>query len=107
MSEYIKFLINNFPKTKIISDSNIELCYKRVCENNLICEIVQKYIYKYVEDNQMISPKYLFLERYRIQLNKILLYIPIGDQTIINYGMRSAIENILKFIYTMCFDQDY
>lgn len=101
-NEYKDFIRKYFPYSSIYDDCNIGLLYSRVCENNLVTDIYEKYI----SDNEAISCHLIFLQRYKKHFNKLLLYIPLNDVFGINFCMRSAIENLLKFFYSIYFDDE-
>lgn len=96
---YKKFIREFFPMSYVINDSNINLIYKRVCENNVITEIYEKCI-----ELNNTQCHISFLKQYRLQFNKLLIYIALNEETGINFCIRSTIEYLLKFIYSLYFD---
>lgn len=104
-SEYKEFIKKYFPCSGILNDPNIESIYYRICENNLITDIYEKYIGDKTFTN--ISCQIIFLQNYRIQFNKLLLYLPLNDNNCINFCMRAVIENLLKFLYSIYFKENY
>lgn len=105
MSEYKEFIKKHFPHSGMINDRHLELIYSRICENNLVTDIYEKYI-RNEEHNSSISCHLLFLQRYKNQFNKILLYIPLNDISSVNFCMRVTIENLLKFLYSVYFNKE-
>lgn len=98
-SLYREFVEKHFPFSGIIKNENIDLLYLRVCENNLVTDIFEKYICdKSMSD---ITCQIIFLQRYKIQFNKFLLFLPVNDLFGINSCMRVIIENLLKFFYSI------
>lgn len=95
-TDYQKFLLEYFPKSYAINDRAIEKIYQRVCENNLITEIFKIKI----EERKLKCCK-IFLLNYQIQFNKLLIYIGLNDPTGIDFCIRSSVENLLKFIYSI------
>ncbi|WP_027625745.1 hypothetical protein [Clostridium lundense] len=104
-SEYKNFIKKYFPYSGVINNPNAELLYFRICENNIITEIYEKYITSENQE-QNIACHLEFLQRYRIQFNNLLLYIPISEPNGINFCMRATIENLLKFLYSIYTDDD-
>jgi hypothetical protein len=105
MSEYKHFIEKHFPNSAIVKTDNIELIYARICENNLITEIFEKYIIgnEYIKN---CNYQIIFLRRYKNQLNRLLLYLPLNDLTCINFSLRATAEYLLKFIYSIYFDEN-
>ncbi|WP_462392618.1 hypothetical protein [Clostridium cadaveris] len=103
LNEYRNFIEKFFPCSGVINNNNVELVYFRVCENNIVTDIYEKYIpIKKQEKN--ISCHLEFLKRYRIHFNNLLLYIPINECNCINFCLRAMVENLLKFLYSVYFD---
>lgn len=98
-NEYKEFIERNFPNSGVIENKFINSIYLRVCENNLITNIFQKYILKNNPTN--MHYELLFLKRYQIQFNKILLYMPLNEYSGISFCVRSMLEYLLKFIYSI------
>lgn len=104
VSPYKEFIKKHFPYSCSFNDENIDLIYLRICENNLVTDIFEKYIIN--EDyNNGINCNIEFLKGYKVQFNKLLLYLPLNEPSGINFCMRAAIENILKFLYSIYFDE--
>jgi hypothetical protein len=104
-SEYLGFIKKHFPNSGIITNECTAIIYSRICENNLITDIYCKYIDNFI-NNSNVSPYKVFLKRYKNQLNKLLLYLPLYDFSCINFCMRASIENLLKFIYSIYFNKE-
>lgn len=97
MKEYEKFIKEYFPTASY--DEKLETLYLYICENNYMTDIYIKYLSK---DKEYLSEeKIVFLRRYKIGLNKLLIYILINDTIGINACMRYCIEQLLKFIYSI------
>lgn len=94
--EYNDFLNTYFPQTK--SHPYYSNIYNLICKNNILTDIYIKYS-NIENDNDNI----VFLQRYKWGLNKILLYLPLNDGIGINACMRYFIEQLLKFLYSICF----
>ncbi len=95
--EYKEFVDKYFPFSKyhhLYSD-----VYSIICKNNILTDIYLKY-----SDIKDTHECILFLQRYKWGLNKILLYLPINDGIGINGCMRYSIEQLLKFLYSICFN---
>lgn len=101
MEEYDYFINQYFPLSHIID--NAKNIYCLVCENNLISKIMLKYINLNVAYTNMV--KLVFYRRFRDGINKILLYLPINEEIGIYACMRYSIEQFLKFIYAIYFDE--
>lgn len=96
VDEYRNFLNEHIPKSNIINTDKTNYVYTRVVENLLVTEIFKNCI------GECEIECYLdFLEDYKNQFNKILLYIGINDYNSVTYCIRSLIENLLKFIYSI------
>lgn len=96
VDEYRKFLMDYMPKTSFLNYGNTKMVYARVTENVLVTEIFKNQI------NDKQTDCYLeFLEEYKNQFNKSLLYIGINDYSSLEYCVRRTIENLLKFIYSI------
>lgn len=100
MNEYKKFLSKNFPSI-VLYEQYVDV-YKVICKNNILTEIYIKYMSKKIN----CLDKTIFLNRYAIGLNKILIYLPLNDAIGINACMRYAVEQFLKFIYSNCTNID-
>lgn len=105
-SEYKEFIKKYFPYSGAINDESIELIYSRICENNLVTDIYDKYISN-EEYNNGISCYLIFLQRYKNHFNKLLLYIALNDYSGVNFCIRTAIENLLKFLYSIYFNKKF
>lgn len=105
-SEYKEFIKKYFPYSGVINDESIELIYSRICENNLLTDIYEKYINN-EEYNNGISCYLIFLLRYKNHLNKLLIYIALNDYAGVNFCIRTAIENLLKFLYSIYFNKSF
>lgn len=95
--EYEEFINKYFPFSTY--HSLYTDVYKIICKNNILTDIYLKYS-DIGEDHESI----LFLHRYKWGLNKILLYLPVNDGIGINGCIRYSIEQLLKFIYSICFN---
>ncbi|CAI3561555.1 hypothetical protein [Clostridium neonatale] len=100
--KYVEFLKKYFPYSNIIQDTDRKLIYLRVCENNLFTEI---YISRIV--NYQLQCELIFLKKYREQFNKLLIYIALNEPSGIEFCIRSTIEYILKFFYSIYFDKKF
>ncbi|KEI92420.1 hypothetical protein [Clostridium botulinum] len=96
IEEYILFLKEYFPKSSVLKDNYVGNVYLRVCENNTITDIYEKYI-----KQNNISCHLIFLQKFRFQFNKLLLYIALNEPSGIDFCMRSSIEYLLKFLYSI------
>lgn len=105
MDKYELFLEKYFPYLKITGNQmQFKELHSLVCRNNFMTDIYIKYIdikQCYLNDEKMI-----FLKRYKIQLNKLLIYIPLNDSIGINGCIRSCIEQLIKFVYAIYVDED-
>jgi hypothetical protein len=95
--EYKEFVDKYFPFSKYHTLYND--VYNIICKNNILTDIYLKY--SNIEINQ---ENILFLQRYKWGLNKILIYLPVNDGIGINGCMRYSIEQLLKFLYSICFN---
>lgn len=102
-NEYNEFIKKHFPYSSCNENESIELLYARVCENNLVTEVYEKYI---LAEECGINYHFIFLQKYRNQLNKLLLYLPLNEPSGINFCMRATIENLIKFLYSIYFRVD-
>nr|WP_302597955.1 hypothetical protein [uncultured Cellulosilyticum sp.] len=97
MKEYERFIKKYFPAANYKED--LGTLYLYICENNYMTDIYMKYLDR---DKEYLSEeKIVFLNRYKIGLNKILIYILINDTIGINACMRYCIEQFLKFTYSI------
>lgn len=93
---YLKFLEENIPNSNFIKTQKTTNVYSRVVENILVTEIFKVHL----EKNNVEC--YLgFYEKYEEQFKRILLYIGINDYNSVAFCIRSLIENLLRFIYSM------
>lgn len=98
MTEYEEFIDKYFPKTQknfLYND-----IYRIVCKNNVLFDIYFKYSNIKKDTNEEF-----FLKRYMWGINKILLYIPLNDGIGINACIRYSVEQLLKFLYSVCFEK--
>ncbi len=95
-SVYQKFIQSNFPLSGCIGKEETDRLFNRVVENNIVSDIFIKYI-----KTSSMPCVLSFLEDYQIQLNYLLLFIPINENNSINFCMRAAIEHLLKFLYSI------
>lgn len=100
-NEYNTFIKKYFPYSGAIDRKSVEKIYRRINENALITEIFMKYI-----DKSPIKSNLEFLKVYKDFFNLLLLYIPINDINSINFCMRIMIESLLKFLYSIYFNDD-
>lgn len=96
VSPYINFLENSFPKCPVKKEKIIESIYEKICENNMLTDIFTPRIIKKYPKSQIE-----FLQLYKKQLNKILIYIGLNEEDGLNFCFRSCIEYLLKFIYSI------
>lgn len=101
-SEYELFIKKYFPYSNLIDNADRKLIYFRVCENNIITEIYEKYC-----KNRKLKCHLLFLKKYREQFNKILIYIALNEPSGIEFCIRSTIEYLLKFLYSIYFEKTF
>lgn len=93
--EYKDFLKMYIPKSYFINSMTKNI-YSRITENLVVTEIFKNYI------NECELECYIeFLENYKNKYNKLLLYLGINDYESVTYCIRSLIENLLKFIYSI------
>lgn len=102
MGEYGKFINKYFPSSAPIE--NEEALYRLICESNLISQIMLKYISLEVE--YLTESKLIFYKRFRDGVNKLLMYLPLNEEIGIYACMRYSIEQFLKFIYAIYFDEE-
>lgn len=95
-NEYTKFLKQYIPKSNFIHNNKTKEIYLRVVENVIVTEIFKNYFNEYGIECYMD-----FLDIYKNKYNKILLYLGINDYDSVTYCIRSLIENLLKFIYSI------
>lgn len=88
--DYENFIKLHFPYSKCMNNETPILVYRLVYELNMMSGIFKNYIGN--------RPYNIFLDKYINKINKLLLYIPLNDQDSINFIIRSAVENIIKFI---------
>lgn len=100
VNEYKDFVKNNFPKSKLNNNETRDILYKHIYENNLITNIILKNI----EINKKKSGYLDFIIIYKNQLNKLLLCLPLNEKSIAFFFVRSALENLLKHIYSFFID---
>lgn len=103
MDEYRNFIIKYFPYCSLCTNTEMENLYRYICENNFTTDIYRKYL----EPNKFhLTPqKLIFLNRYQVQLNKLLIYVPLNDGLGVNACMRYCTEQLLKFLYAICIDE--
>lgn len=95
-NEYKKFLNEYIPKSNLLYNDKSNIIYLRVIENLIVTDIFRNYIGEY-EVECYIE----FLDDYKIQYTKMLLYIGINDYEAVTYCIRGLIESLLKFIYSI------
>ncbi|MHB9937891.1 hypothetical protein CF098_07660 [Clostridium sporogenes] len=96
MNNFSKFLQEFFPRHPSKNSKNLQMVYEKICENNMLTDI---FINKINEDN--IKDRTIFLILYKNKFVKILLYIGLNDIDSINYCIRSAVEYLLKFLFSI------
>lgn len=103
MNKYERFLKKYFPSANISNKLEFEELHLLVCRNNFMTDI---YI-KYLDVNKLYlnQEKMIFLKRYKMQLNKLLIYIPLNDSIGINGCIRYCIEQLIKFLYAVYIDE--
>nr|DAE48816.1 MAG TPA: hypothetical protein [Caudoviricetes sp.] len=90
-NKYCEFLKSNFPNFPNPDLKEIEQIYIKICENNILTDF---FVEKLRELDKEISIE--FINRYKKTLNKLLIYIGVNDEDIINFSFRSSVEYILK-----------
>lgn len=100
--KYRKFLEEYIPKSYLLKTNKTENIYLRVIENILVTEIFRENI-----NIQKIECYEEFLEEYKNQFTKCLLYIGMNDYSGLEYSIRGTIENLLKFIYSLYIVEKY
>lgn len=95
-NKYIEFLAENFPNLPLKRKKTLEKIHKKVCENNIMSD----FFLINVHENYPHA-KLEYIKIYKLQLNKILIYIGINDQDAISFCFRCFIEDILKFVYSL------
>lgn len=98
MDEYTEFLQKYFPYSNL-SDSNKRDLYNLVCENNIMSEACFNCMD--TDKGNLHTDKMMYYLRYKDGVNKLLIYIPLNDEIGIYACMRYAIEQFLKFIYSI------
>lgn len=99
---YAEFLKRNFPSCPVIDDTVTLNIYNLICQNNVLTNIfLARILDKY--------PKFQigFLELYQKQLNKILIYIGLNESDGLNYCVRSLVEYLLKFFYSVKIEESF
>lgn len=102
-NDYKKFLEKNFPETGVLNNDNIYNIYARICENNLSIDIFIENILSKLGENESCIRS--LMKRYRDQVNRLLIIIPINDIYSLNFYMRVIVENLLKVVYALNFDK--
>lgn len=95
-NEYEKFLNEYIPKSNLLHNNNANIIYLRVIENLIVTDIFRNYISEY-----KVECYIEFLDDYKIQYTKMLLYVGINDYEAVTYCIRGLIESLLKFIYSI------
>lgn len=98
---YIDFLKESFPKLTLQQSDDLKKIYMKICENNILSDYFRSQLTGKYE-----KVKIEYLDYYRSQLNKILIYIGINEENIINFCFRASTEYILKLLYSMKNDND-
>lgn len=96
---YIEFVKENFPKSSKINDGKLIVTYKRIQEVNICIEILGKY-----SQLDRVGNGMFFLNAFQEKFNKLLLYLPLNDESGINIMMRTIIESLLKYFYFVKID---
>lgn len=102
MGEYAEFINKYFPFSSKIE--NEEVIYRLICENNLISEIMLKYIS--LDIGCLNKEKKVFYKRFRDGINKLLMYLPLNEEIGIYACMRFSVEQFLKFVYAIYFNKN-
>lgn len=100
-SEYMTFLKKHFPYSSVIDDDNVIKIYSRICENNIITDGF------FNSSRKHDTKSDIFINRYNIFLNRILLIIPTNDKDAINYYIRCIIENLLKYVLAINSNKEF
>ena len=93
---YIEFLKKNFPSLNLDNEKILEKIHLKICENNIMSDFFLANIL-----NVYPNAKSEYIKIYKLQMNRILIYIGINDQNVLNFCFRSFIESILKLIYSL------
>ncbi|CDI49205.1 hypothetical protein [Clostridium tetani] len=96
MSNFNEFLQEFFPRHPSKKSRNLEEIYKKICENNMLTDIFINKI-----NTEDVNDKKIFLSLYRNKFVKVLLYIGLNDIDSINYCIRSSVEYLLKFLFSV------
>lgn len=107
MENYKKFIETNFPNSGLSNNPSLETLYKRICENNVLTDVLSKYILNSIDEHPELKPELIFFYNYVAYANKLLLYLPLGDFSSIHFCLRSSIEQMLKFLYSCYFSHDF
>lgn len=93
---YIAFLKENFPNMPLNNEEILKKVHLKICENNIMSDFFLSNAL-----NKYPHAKLEYINIYKLQVNKILIYVGINDQNILNFCFRSFIESILKFVYSL------
>lgn len=99
---YFKFMQDNFPNSSRKNDEKLIVTYKRIQEANACIEIIEKY-----SQLSCVNSGIIYSNRFQRNLNKLLLYLPLNDEIGINIIMRTIIESLLKYCYSITIERDF